>query len=88
MLREDLSVQRYFIHSDKSYRLIPKELIKKLTGRSPDTSDGFVLTFYAGALRHALDLNKKKFMDSPDVVRKNRSHRVKSTAHNYDNSDF
>lgn len=88
MLREDLSVQRYFIHSDKSYRLIPKELIKKLTGRSPDTSDGFVLTFYADALNYALGLNKKKFMDSPDVVRKNRSNRVKSTAHNYDNSDF
>ena len=88
MLREDLSVQRYFIHSDKSYRLVPKELIKKLTGRSPDTSDGFVLTFYAGALRHALDLNKKKFMDSPIVVALQRKKRVKSSARKYDNTAF
>ena len=88
MLREDLSVQRYFIHSDKSYRLVPKELIKKLTGRSPDTSDGFVLTFYAGALALALGMNKKKFMDSPHEIQERHKERIKNTEKTFDSSDF
>lgn len=88
ILREDLSSQRYFIHADKSFRLVPKELIKKLTGRSPDSSDAFVLTFYAGALREAIGMNKKKFMDSPVVVALQRKRRTKTTAHKFDNTAF
>lgn len=88
ILREDLSVQRYFIHADKSFRLIPKELIKKLTGRSPDASDAFVLTFCAEALSLAIDMNKKKFMDDPDVRRKLKKMNVKSSTHSFDSSGF
>lgn len=69
-LREDLSAQRYFIHADKSFRLIPKDLIKRNLGRSPDTSDSFALTFYSGALELGTDFNKKKSMDDPKEVQR------------------
>ena len=82
-LREDLSAQRYFIHADKSFRLIPKELIKKNLGRSPDTSDAFALTFYAGALYLGIDMNKKKWLDSPAEIARIQGLRIARKAHKF-----
>lgn len=86
LLHEDLSAQRYFFHADKSFRLVPKDLIKKLTGRSPDTSDAFILTFFAGALSMAIGFNKKKMLDSPEVVRSQRKWKVKKSARKWVNA--
>lgn len=82
-LRDDLSAQRYFIHADKSFRLIPKELIKKTLGRSPDTSDAFALTFYAGALELGVDFNKKRTLDDPLDVAMMQGRRIKSLSHKF-----
>lgn len=82
-LRDDLSAQRYFIHADKSFRLIPKELIKKTLGRSPDTSDAFALTFYADALELGTDFNKKKTLDDPIDVMRLQGLIIRSKAHKF-----
>lgn len=84
----DLAAQRYMLDDGGKFRLVPKEMIKKVLGRSPDTSDAFALTFYSVALRSAIGFNKKKFMDSPIVVAMQRKHRVKSSARKYDNTAF
>lgn len=82
-LREDLSAQRYFIHADKSFRLIPKEMLKKSLGRSPDTSDAFALTFHSGALAMGADLNRKKSMDDPAELARVRGIRIRKAAHSF-----
>ena len=85
-LDADLSAQRYMLDDGGKFRLIPKEMIKKLLGRSPDTSDAFVLTFYHGANSYAIGLNKKKVMDSPDVTRAWRRAKVKKSARKWVNA--
>lgn len=87
-LSADLSAQRYMLDDGGKFRLIPKEMIKKLLGRSPDTSDAFVLTFYYAALGKAIGMNKKKAIDDADVLRAKRNWRVKKTARKFVNSDF
>lgn len=82
-LREDLSAQRYFIHADKSFRLVPKELLKKTLGRSPDTSDAFALTFYAGALGLGADMNRKKALGDPLEALRDRGRKIRSLAHKF-----
>lgn len=82
-LRDDLSAQRYFIHADKSFRLIPKELIKKTLGRSPDTSDAFALTFYSGALALGVDFNKKKSLDDPKYLMRLQGLTIRRKAHRF-----
>lgn len=82
-LRDDLSAQRYFIHADKSFRLIPKELIKKSLGRSPDTSDAFALTFYSGALALGVDFNKKRSLDDPQFLARMQGLTIRRKAHRF-----
>lgn len=82
-LREDLSAQRYFIHADKSFRLIPKDLLKKTLGRSPDTSDAFALTFYSGALGLGIGMNKKKTLDDPKEVARLQRMRIEKATHKF-----
>ena len=82
-LRDDLSAQRYFIHADKSFRLIPKELIKKTLGRSPDTSDAFALTFYSGALALGVDLNRKKSLEDPRYLARMQGLTIRRKAHRF-----
>lgn len=87
-LDADLSAQRYMLDDGGKFRLVPKEMIKKVLGRSPDTSDAFALTFYSGALSLGLDMNKKKFLDDPAVLAAMRKRKRNSSIRNYDNSDF
>lgn len=87
-LDADLSAQRYMLDDGGKFRLVPKEMIKKVLGRSPDTSDAFALTFYPGALSLGLDMNKKKFLDDPAVLAAMRKRKRNSSIRNYDNSDF
>lgn len=47
-LAEELRVQRYQIVKENKFKLVDKEVIKDLLGRSPDRSDAFALTFYGG----------------------------------------
>ena len=47
-LAEELRVQRYQIIKEEKKKLVDKEIIKDLLGRSPDRSDAFALTFYGG----------------------------------------
>lgn len=82
-LREDLSAQRYFIHADKSFRLIPKELLKKTLGRSPDTSDAFALTFYDGALGLGADLNRKRTLGDPLEALRMQGRKIRAAAHKF-----
>lgn len=82
-LREDLSAQRYFIHADKSFRLVPKDLLKKNLGRSPDTGDSFALTFYHGAIKMGTDFNKKRTMDDPREIARLQHVRIKKAAHKF-----
>lgn len=82
-LREDLSSQRYFIHADKSFRLIPKELLKKTLGRSPDTSDAFALTFYAGAIGMGADFNRKKSLGDPLEALRIQGRKIRFVAHKF-----
>lgn len=87
-LDADLSAQRYMLDDGGKFRLVPKEMIKKVLGRSPDTSDAFALTFYSGALSLGMDMNKKKFLDDPAVLAAMRKKKRLSSARKYDNSDF
>lgn len=87
-LRDDLSAQRYFIHADKSFRIIPKELIKKTLGRSPDTSDAFALTFYDGAIALGVDFNKKRTLDNPADVRMLQGVRLRQRARTFSFGGF
>lgn len=82
-LREDLSAQRYFIHADKSFRLLPKDMLKKTLGRSPDTSDAFALTFYSGALSMGVNFNKKKTLGDPKALQRLHGRRIRSLAHKF-----
>lgn len=47
-LAEELRVQRYQIVKENKFKLVDKEIIKEILGRSPDRSDAFALTFYGG----------------------------------------
>ena len=47
-LAEELRVQRYQIIKENKFKLVDKEIIKDVLGRSPDRSDAFALTFYGG----------------------------------------
>ena len=47
-LKEELRVQRYQIIKENKFKLVDKEIIKDVLGRSPDRSDAFALTFYGG----------------------------------------
>lgn len=47
-LAEELRVQRYQIVKEHKFKLVDKEIIKDVLGRSPDRSDAFALTFYGG----------------------------------------
>lgn len=47
-LREELKAQRYQIIKEQKFKLVDKELIKEVLGRSPDKSDAAALTFYGG----------------------------------------
>ena len=85
-LDADLSAQRYMLDDGGKFRLIPKEMIKKLLGRSPDTSDAFALTFYHAALSLSIGMNKKKVMDSPDIIRAQRKWKVKKSARKWVNA--
>lgn len=80
-LREDLQAQRYFLSDDSRFRLLPKELIKKALGRSPDMGDAFALTFHHAAIGR--DMVKKKYMDSPEVMKEKRRWQLKATAHRF-----
>ena len=87
-LDADLSAQRYMLDDGGKFRLVPKEMIKKVLGRSPDTSDAFALTFYSEALSLGLDMNKKKFLDDPAVLAAMRKKNRENSVRKYDNSDF
>lgn len=78
-LREDLSAQRYFISDSSKFRLLPKEMIKKALGRSPDLGDAFALTFYSKAIGR--DFDKKRVMDSPEEMAKRSMARLRQAAH-------
>lgn len=82
-LEADLSAQRYMLDDGGKFRLIPKEMIKKVLGRSPDTSDAFALTFYAGLLRLGVNFEKKKVMDDPEVVRRMHFQKIRSKARKF-----
>ena len=47
-LAEELRAQRYQIIKENKFKLVDKEIIKEVLGRSPDRSDAFALTFYGG----------------------------------------
>lgn len=47
-LAEELRVQRYQIIKEHKFKLVDKEIIKSVLGRSPDRADAFALTFYGG----------------------------------------
>lgn len=87
-LDADLSAQRYMLDDGGKFRLVPKEMIKKVLGRSPDTSDAFALTFYSEALSMGMDMNKKKYLDDPAVLAAMRKKKRLSSVRKYDNSDF
>lgn len=80
-LAADLSAQRYILDDGGKFRLVPKELIKKVLERSPDTSDAFVLTFYAAAVGR--DFNKKVTLDSMDQVRRRREYELEESEHSF-----
>ena len=82
-LEADLSAQRYMLDDGSKFRLIPKEDIKKVLDRSPDTSDAFALTFYSGLLKLGVDFYKKKMMDDPLVAARMRLQRIKSKARKF-----
>lgn len=82
-LEADLSAQRYMLDDGGKFRLIPKEIIKKTLGRSPDTSDAFALTFYAGLLKLGVDFDKKKMLDDPLTIARLRMQRIKSKARKF-----
>lgn len=44
--REELIVTQYFLNNSGKSAIIPKEEIKKIIGRSPDTADSIVLSLY------------------------------------------
>ena len=48
MLAEELHVQRYQIVKEQKFKLVDKDIIKEILGRSPDRSDAAALTFYGG----------------------------------------
>lgn len=45
-VKEELTVTQYFLNNSGKSAIIPKEDIKKLIGRSPDTSDALALALY------------------------------------------
>lgn len=45
-IREELVVTQYFLNNSGKSAIIPKEDIKKLIGRSPDTADALALSLY------------------------------------------
>lgn len=83
-LEADLSAQRYMLDDGGKFRLVPKEMIKKMLDRSPDTSDAFVLTFYRGVLNHGVDFVKKKSLEDPLEMAMNRIHRIRATARKFE----
>lgn len=81
-LSADLSAQRYILDDGGKFRLIPKEMIKKVLERSPDTSDAFVLTFYYHA--KGTDFNKKKTLDDPYTLRMMQERESEEYVHSFD----
>ena len=47
-LAEELRAQRYQIVKEQKFKLVEKDVIKEVLGRSPDRSDAAALTFYGG----------------------------------------
>ena len=47
-LAEELRVQRYQIVKEQKFKLVDKDIIKDVLGRSPDRADAAALTFYGG----------------------------------------
>ena len=47
-LAEELRAQRYQIVKEQKFKLVEKDVIKDVLGRSPDRSDAAALTFYGG----------------------------------------
>lgn len=82
-LEADLSAQRYMLDDGGKFRLIPKELIKKLLGRSPDTSDAFALTFHHGVLGYGVDFMKKKTLDDPLAKARHHWKKLERMAHKF-----
>lgn len=44
--KEELTITQYFLNNSGKSAIIPKEEIKKILGRSPDTADAVVLSMY------------------------------------------
>lgn len=83
-LEADLSAQRYMLDDGGKFRLVPKEMIKKVLERSPDTSDAFVLTFCKEVLSHGIDFLKKKAIGDPAELAMQRLYRLKSSCRKFE----
>lgn len=47
-LAEELHIQRYSVYKEQVFKLVDKDTIKDVLGRSPDIADAAALTFYGG----------------------------------------
>ncbi|MCQ2096785.1 MAG: terminase family protein [Fibrobacter sp.] len=47
-LAEEMRVQRYQIVKEQKFKLVDKDVIREILGRSPDKADAAALTFYGG----------------------------------------
>lgn len=60
-LKEELTIQQYFINNSGKSALVSKDEIKKILGHSPDTSDAFVLSLY--------NVNEETVINSKDGLK-------------------
>lgn len=47
-IRQEMKAQRYQIIKEQKFKLVDKDVIKEVLGRSPDKSDAAALTFFGG----------------------------------------